>query len=100
MRIIIFFLKIVGLISLDRKWYLSVYSDVAKSGLDPHKHFWLYGWCEGRISRKNIRIKNLLNLKLISGEMDESIPDKLLILKQFLNLIDHPKVKNIPRRSK
>ena len=68
---------------LDPNWYLLVYSDVAKSGIDSHKHFWRYGWREGRINRKNLKIRKLLNMKMVSSEIDESIPDKSLILKQI-----------------
>lgn len=32
----------------DSEWYLNTYPDVAASGADPAKHYFLYGWKEGR----------------------------------------------------
>ncbi len=31
----------------DKKWYLTEYPDVKKTGVDPLKHYVLYGWREG-----------------------------------------------------
>lgn len=32
----------------DQNWYLKTYPDIARSGLDPVRHFAEYGWREGR----------------------------------------------------
>ena len=32
----------------DEKWYLKTYQDIAKSGMDPLRHFAMTGWKEGR----------------------------------------------------
>lgn len=32
----------------DRNWYLSVYPDVKRNGVDPAYHYTVYGWREGR----------------------------------------------------
>lgn len=33
----------------DRDWYLSMYEDVAHSGVDPLDHYLVHGWREGRL---------------------------------------------------
>ena len=35
-------------ILFDRRWYQEQYPDVKSSGMEPARHYFLYGWKEGR----------------------------------------------------
>ncbi len=32
----------------NHKWYLQTYTDVAQAQMEPERHYWKYGWLEGR----------------------------------------------------
>ena len=57
-------IRILKYISLNKTWYLKSYSDVRFSNIPPRKHFWEYGFYEGRHSNAPLvllRIIFLLN---------------------------------------
>lgn len=46
----------------DSKWYYSMYDDVADSGVNPAKHYYLHGWKEGRDPSGEFSTKEYLEL--------------------------------------
>ena len=46
----------------DKRWYLKMYPDVKKAGVDPVKHYLQFGWKEGRNPSKEFSTNDYLNL--------------------------------------
>lgn len=48
----------------DKKWYLRKYPDVAESKINPAKHFFIYGWKEGRLPGPKFNVRFYLDNNL------------------------------------
>lgn len=44
----------------DKRWYLKMYPDVKKAGVDPVKHYLQFGWKEGRNPSKGFKTEGYL----------------------------------------
>jgi hypothetical protein len=45
----------------DSEWYLRAYKDVAKSGLDPIRHYITHGWREGRLPYRLFKNEGIIS---------------------------------------
>jgi len=57
--------------AVDPTWYLSVYPDVAASGVDPHEHYRIHGLADGRVPSP-IALSRLL---IDFDKYHEAVPD-------------------------
>lgn len=95
MNLRIAYIKIFNFLLLNSIWYLNVNNDVKDAQMSAHKHYWKYGWREGRPSRLTKNIKLLLSDDYINSELDSNHPDKILIVKNLNEL----KTKQVFKRS-
>ena len=65
---------------------MNVNIDVKDAQMSAHKHYWKYGWREGRPSRLTKNINLLLSDDYINSELDSNHPDKILIVKNLNEL--------------
>jgi len=86
MNLKIAYIKIFNFLLLNSTWYLNINDDVRVAQLSAHRHYWKYGWREGRLSHTTKRIKLLLSDDYINSEIDINYPDKNLILSNLNDL--------------